>query len=81
MKKDAEEASVRRREDKAQDAIEEDERAILLGWGGVWRHNEDLVAEMLLLSACGEVKLSDEEKERREKEEDDKWDKAYSDSV
>ena len=29
----------------------------------------------------GEVKLMDEEKERREKEEDDKWDEANSDSV
>ena len=29
----------------------------------------------------GEVQLTDEEKERREKEEDDKWDEANSDSV
>ena len=42
----AEEASVRRREDEAQDVIEEGEKAILFGWGGVWCHNEDLKEEI-----------------------------------
>ena len=42
----AEEASVRRREDEAHDVIEEDEKAILFGWGGVWCHKEDLKEEI-----------------------------------
>ena len=42
----AEEASVRRREDEAQDVIEEGEKAILFGWGGVWCHKEDLKEEI-----------------------------------